>query len=146
MKYCYPFILFLCCLFCQNTLMAQQDKDLQVFYSDKLKTNGVFVSSDISQIPYVDIDRIATSNFDQYRRYDTRQQVVLRHGPNIELASIQERLAAGKTVDASIVAKKKSFPSASYSNQSMPIVDRGFGVKPPVREKDVVKYTALPKD
>jgi hypothetical protein len=126
--------------------MAQQDKDLQLFYSDKLKTNGVFVSSDISQIPYVDIDRIATSNFDQYRRYDTRQQVVLRHGPNIELASIQERLAAGKTVDDNIVAKKKSFSTGSFSNQSMPIVDIGFGVKPPVREKDVVKYSSLPKD
>lgn len=146
MKYCYPFLIFLCVLFCQSKLMAQQDKDLQTYYSDKLKSNGVFVSVDISSMPYADIDLIAKSNFDQYRGYDFRQHVVLKHGPTIELASIKERLAAGQTVDGKIISRKKSFLKGSYSNQLMPIVDIGMGIKPPVRDKDVVRYSAIPQN
>jgi len=125
---------------------AQQDKDLQSFYADHIKANGVIVSTDVTAIPYVDIDRIAKFNFDSYRAYNTRQRVKLINGPIVELQSIQERLAEGKTIDQAIIDKKKDIASVTYKYEVMPKVDVKIGYKAPVKEREKTKIFMIPKD
>jgi hypothetical protein len=125
---------------------AQQDKDLQNFYADRLKTNGVQVSSDITKLPYADIQRIIDYNFDKYRAYDQKSQVRLVNGPDITLQSIVERTSAGVYVDSKIVERAKNIGGTSYPHAGMPIIDIKIGAKPPVRKGDAVKYFVTPKD
>ena len=143
----YPSALLLLCFFLNtHVTRAQQDQDLQKFYADKIKTNGVIVSTDVTGIPYVDIDRISVFNFDQYRHYDSRHKVKLISGPIVELISIKERMADGKIVADSIVAKQKDIAQNTYKHEVMPKVDVHLGYKPPVKMREKTLIYMTPKD
>jgi hypothetical protein len=145
MKYCYYTLLAICLLLSAHGANAQQDKDLQKYYSDQLMTNGVLISADVTALPYVDIKRIMDFNFDNYRSYDHKAQVKLINGPEIELLSIVDRLKGGATIDKDLVEKRKNITSITYKHASMPIVDVKIGYKAPVLKKERGIIYRLPK-
>ena len=145
MKNLYYFSLIVCFLFYSQFINAQ-DKDLQNYYADKIKTNGVLVSTDITQIPTVDIEKIIKYDFNEYRSYDTHQQVKLKNGPVIQLLSITERLNAGEIIDKGLVEKKKSIAGVSYPHSTMPVLDIRIGYKPAVTEREKTTIFMIPKD
>jgi hypothetical protein len=115
---------------------SKPDPDLQKFYAEKIGTNGVVTSIDLTTLPYVDIDRIATFNFDPYRAYDTRQQIKLINGPLVELFSIKEMQAMGKIIDLALVEKKRDIATSKYKYALITELDAKIGYKPPVRDRE----------
>ena len=146
MKNSYRLLFFVCLFLHFSMAKAQQDKDLQKYYTDQIKVNGVLTTADLTLLPYVDIKRIMDYNFDSDRAYDSRQQVKLKYGPVVELESITERQHEGFKVDNTIVADKQSKAGGSYKLAVMPIVDIQIGYKAPVKEKEKTTIFMTPKD
>ena len=147
MKNCFKFSLFILFLSVHCLLPAQENNnDRQIFYADILKKNGVIVASDITRMAYVDIQKIAKYNFDGLRSYSDRQQVKLKNGPVVELLSIQDKLAAGLTIDSAIIATKKEIAKVSYTHPVMPVVDVKIGYKESVKQGETTTIFLIPKD
>ena len=147
MKNPYRFVLFIFLLFTSPLIEAQQDNsDRQNYYAETLKKNGVIVTADITTMAYVDVQRIATYNFDSYRAYDKRQQVKLKNGPTVELLSILERLHEGATIDSTIIAKKKDIANSNYKYAIATVVDVMIGYKAPVKQREKTTIFMIPKD
>jgi hypothetical protein len=127
-------------------LEAQQDNDRQDSYAQEVKKNGVIITTDITKMPYTDVQKIVKYNFDSYRAYKTRQKVQLKNGPVAELESIDERLKEHVVIDSEIIAKKKSIAGTSYKYEVVPLLDILLGYKAPLKQKEKTSIFMIPKD
>ena len=140
MKAKYYYLLFILLYLNLQKAAAQQDPALTKFYDDKLKANGVIAPADLLLLPYADIERVATFNFDEYRAYDKNQKVQLKKGALVELVSIQERIREEIKIESSLVEKKKSIASVTYKYENIPFVDVRIGYKEPILGKEKSTY------
>lgn len=136
MKYFTSIVFWLVFLVLNCHGQAKPDPDLQKFYTEKIATNGVVTGIDLTTLPYVDIDRIATFNFDPYRAYDSRQQIKLINGPLVELYSLKEMQSMGKVIDLALVEKKKEIAASKYKYALITELDAKIGYKPPVKDRE----------
>lgn len=114
----------------KGNLSISENKSEGYLNISDLEKNGINSKLIKTDLAMDDIQIIRNFNFDKFRDYSNVQLIQISNGgPILELYSLEKLISQGFVFDSALIQDKKGRDYSGITNQTMPVVNVGFGIK-----------------